>query len=55
MVETSSGIELANNTGLLIDNTGGTARRVIHVDTDNNVGLNSVSTKQQYIFQSGSV
>ena len=53
MVETSSGIELANNTGLLIDNTGGTARRVIHVDTDNNVYLNSNPQNNSIIFQSG--
>ena len=53
MVETSSGIELANNTGLLIDNTGGTARRVIHIDTDNNLYLNSSPEDNSIIFQSG--
>jgi|TARA_R100000479_G_scaffold115936_1_gene58946 hypothetical protein len=53
MVETSSGIELANNTGLLIENTGGTARRVVHIDTDNNLYLNSSPEDNSIIFQSG--
>ncbi len=53
MVETSSGIELANNTGLLINNTGGTARRVVHIDTDNNLYLNSSPEDNSIIFQSG--
>ena len=53
MIETNSGIEISNNKGLLIDNTGGTARRVIHIDTDNNLYLNSSPQDNSIIFQSG--
>ena len=51
---TSSGnVEIGNNTGLFIDNTSGTARRVIHIDTDNNLYLNSNPENNSIIFQSG--
>ena len=52
-VDSSGNVEIGNNTGLFIDNTSGTARRVIHIDTDNHLYLNSSPEDNDIIFQSG--